>query len=58
MIADGLDRELDDLLKNCLKKKNAKSREHVRANVMNSVSISPKIGVSAANCKLDGLLGI
>ena len=45
MIADGLYGKLvNDLLKDCLKKKKAKSRERVKTeNAMNSASTSSKI---------------
>ena len=58
MIADGLYGKLVDLLRDCLKKKNAKPRKHVRtANSIDLASISPKIDVTA-NCKLNERLGV
>jgi hypothetical protein len=59
MIADGLYGKLvNDLLKDCLKKKSARSRKHVRtANSIDLASISPKIDVTA-NCKLNEPLGV
>ncbi|MGC1930191.1 MAG: hypothetical protein WA667_14555, partial [Candidatus Nitrosopolaris sp.] len=53
MIANGLYGKLvNDLLKDCLRKKNVKSRKHVRtANSIDLDSISPKIDVTA-NCNV------
>jgi hypothetical protein len=57
MIADGLHGKLvNDLLKDCLKKKHTKSRKHVRtANSADLASMSSKTDVTA-NCKLNDIV--